>query len=683
MSKRARDTAGAFDALVRAIVGLGAVPTWARMPPPTVPGSLARALGQGVLHGRLPRSGQRAGLFEATPLPVQAMQHEGQRSIAELGAILWHAMDGPRAAPELEPWMAPPHTDPVVALALSRRRLAEYADAEAIDRSCAFPGDRVWLVEIERPKGDVPGAIAVWRSPGPGPDGDWRTRCACVWTHGRIGTVTHPLVIGTLWDAGGGNAVAAACVIGPSWDDATRPTAGGESAAVLARRRNAIGKQMMTRIVIPAALAWLDRHGGAARPAGRFGAGDARPPSDRARRGHSPRTLVPVPAVARTPPPPWLGAAPERAVEAIVLRAAGEGWRVGASCPVRAWRDGWAGYAEMGAVAWHAIADPKAQADADTWLAMERALREDDLEAHSAHPALAATSALVRKILEQTGRSHIARAPDERTLCALETPARLWRALREAGPCPEPATPPDLTDRWWLVEIEHPADDEPNAIALWEEDGAEVALAAFLDVDEASRTPFVTIVSWRTRRDGERSQAGVAVLKYPVHIDDPASSESQASTRHVIDTLAAPDAGSVARAKTAISLHLANGGQTAPLGPYRESTAATGSPGEAALERHGSFTALFALKHAPEPKRGENRTTAKAGHRAGGRGPRLARHEVGAHWKRQAYGPGHSRRRWIVIEPYERGPAPEDDQIVVTRLAERQRPARDSMGERR
>ena len=45
---------------------------------------------------------------------------------------------------------------------------------------------------------------------------------------------------------------------------------------------------------------------------------------------------------------------------------------------------------------------------------------------------------------------------------------------------------------------------------------------------------------------------------------------------------------------------------------------------------------------------------------------------VGAHWKRQAHGPRRSQRRWIVIAPYERGPKPEPDQIVMTPLAERQ-----------
>lgn len=662
MSNRARDAGGAFDALVHAVVGLGAVAGWADLPPATAPGSLGRALGQGVLHGRLPRDARGACVGKASPLPAERMTQEGQRSVAELGAILWHAMGGPHEAPELEPALAPPHADPIVALALARRRLAEYAIPEAIDRSTAFPGPRVWLIEIERAKGDTPAGIAVWRSRGAA--GEWRTRCACVWTQGRIGSTTHPLVIGAQWGTDGSDAVAGACVIGPLWDDACRAATDASRAAVLARRRNAIGPQLMARITIPAALAWLDAHGGLARPAGRFGTGE--------RAGHRPRIVHPVRAPGRRPAPAWLGATPERAVEAIVLRTAGEGWRVGASCPVREWRDGWAGYAELGAVAWAAIDDPDRRTDSDTWAAMERALRNDALEARSAHPALEATSVLVRKMLEQTGRNHVARAPDERTLCALEVPARLWRALRDAGPCPEPSAPPDLNRRWWLVEIERPADDEPNAIALWEADGAEVVLAAFLGVEDGHNPPCLTVLTWHTGADGERSRAGVAVLGSPVRVDDPDNPESQAGATQVIDTLAAPETGSVARAKSAITLHLANDGEPAPLGPYRPSTAGAGTERQGPAATRPTPTPLFALKRAPEPERAERHATGRSGHRHGGGRRLLALQEVGPHWKRQAHGPRHSKRRWQLIERYERGPAPEEDQVVLTRLAERQ-----------
>ena len=668
MSKRGRSTAGAFDAFARAIVGLGAVASWAALPPATAPASLARSLGQGVLHGRLPQGGNRARGADASLLPVEQMQHEGQRSVAELGAILWHAMAGAHDAPELAPWMIPPHADPIVALSLSRKRVAEYGQREAIDRSCAFPGHGVWLIEIERAKVDVPAGIAVWRSRGS--NGEWRTRCACVWTHGQIGSATHPLVIGAQWDVHGNNAAAGACVIGPSWNDATRAAGGASRDATLERRRNAIGKQMIAPIVVPAVLAWLDHHEGVARPAGHFSAAHSPTPQRADHSRHCARIVAPVPAAARTPPPGWVTADAERAVEAIVIGAAREGFRIGASCLVPAWRTDWAGYAEMGAVAWHAIADPKAQIDAETWRAMERALGEDSLEGRSAHPALAATSALVRKMLTQTGRSHVARVTDARTLCALEIPRRLWRALDEAGPRPEGLAAPQLNERWWIVEIEAPADDEPNAIALWEADGAEVALAGFLCPDERGRAPFVTVVTWRTSAEGERSSEGLAALRTPVHADDPDNPESRAGLEQIIETLAAPHTGPIARAKTAIALHFANNAQAPALRSYRPSGGTAQARSDDAGARPArSITALFAIERAPEPETAKLHAEGR-GHGRGGGGRLEERQRVRAHFKRQAFGPRLSRRRLIVIEGYRRGPKPEEDQIVVTRLAE-------------
>ena len=325
---------------------------------------------------------------------------------------------------------------------------------------------------------------------------------------------------------------------------------------------------------------------------------------------------------------------------------------------------------------------PKAQIDADTWRAMEKALDEDRLAAKSAHPALAATSALVRKMLEQTGRNHVACASDPRTLCALEIPSRLWRALGEAGPCPQPAHGLNLSERWWLVEVEAPGDDEPNAIALWEADGAEVALAAFLGVDDGSGGSCLTVVTWRTTADGERSGAGLAALRCPVHADDPHNAESRAARKHVIETLAAPQTGPIARAKTAIAVHLASDGRAAPLASYRPSTAGARARGEELPAGQRSIIALFALERAPEPEPADERATGQ-GHPRGDGGRLHTRHHVRAHWKRQAFGPQLARRRWIVVEGYARGPAAEEDQIVITRLAPGQLRAGTNTGEHR
>ena len=201
----------------------------------------------------------------------------------------------------------------------------------------------------------------------------------------------------------------------------------------------------------------------------------------------------------------------------------------------------------------------------------------------------------------------------------------------------------------------------------------ENTLAVFLGVDDSAGGSCPTVVSWRTSADGRHSRTGVAVLRYPVHVDDPGDAEKQAGARLVIDTLAAPDTGTVTRIRSAIALHLSADGEPTALGPYRASTAGGQSPSRTAAERRGSLTMLFALRRAPEPERREDRTTGKAGQRHGDRGPLLERQEVSPHWKRQAHGPRHSKRRWIIVERYERGPAPEDDQIVITRLAEGER----------
>ena len=272
-----------------------------------------------------------------------------------------------------------------------------------------------------------------------------------------------------------------------------------------------------------------------------------------------------------------------------------------------------------------------------------------------------------------------ANARNNSTLCALEIPARLWRALGEAGPCPQPAGGLDLSERWWLVEVEAPADDEPNAVALWEAGGAEVALAAFLGVDDGQGGSCLMVVTWRTTADGERSAEGLAALRCPVHVDDPLNAEGRAGTKHVVDTLATPDTGPIARAKSAVALHLASDGRAVPLAHYRPSTAGASARGEELPAGRRSTTALFALERAPEPEPAEPRATGEGEQRGGG-GRLRARHHVRAHWKRQAFGPRLSRRRWIVVEGYTRGPAPQDDQIVMTRLAPGQIRAGDGTG---
>ena len=586
--------------------------------------------------------------------------HEGQRSTVELAALLWHAMDGPREAPELAPHIPALHADPIIALSIGRARRGEYAISDRFARTCAFPGEAVWLIEVEHARGDTPNTVAVWRSP----DGNagWETRCACLWTRERDGAPTSVLLIGARWRPDGADATGAACRLGPVGDGESRISAQKRQRRI-ERRREAIGPEMIARIATPAALAWLDQHEGEIRPAGRIGTGGRQSAPEQ-------RIVHTVPAPAKTTPPAWMMTTPARAAEAIVVRAAGEGWRIGGSCAVRAWREGWAGRAELGAVAWHALGDPDKAVDAEGWRAIEAEAAAGALAQHSAHPALAATSALVRKMLTQTGREHVAAAPDERTLCAIEIPARLWRALATAGPCPDGPARVDLDNRWWFVEIERPGDEEPNAVALWkDDDGTETTLTAFLDPHGQTGVTWPTIVSWRMAPNGERTHGGVAVLAFPVRVDDPKSPQSQAGAKTVIDAMAAPGTGPIARAKTAIALHLATDGRATPLGRYHPSGRHPRTGSAAAPPAHMPTPALFALERAPEPEPAQ--AHARGDEQRGTTGGRLrARHHVRAHWKRQAFGRQRARRRWIVVEGYARGPTPREDQIVMTRIAE-------------
>ena len=647
---RSRD-GSVFDAFVRAVSGEREYAA------ATTLGERTQALGEGLLRGsRAHDRDTRPGEVKA-PLATDAITHDGQRASAELGAILWHALGGPKEAPELARWIQMPHDDPIVALSVSRGRRAEYAVANRADRfarTCAFPGRAVWLIEIAHAKGDIPDAVAVWRSPDG--EGGWETRCACLWTGAGRDAAKHFLVIGTRWGRDTRQTRGASCVFGA--DDAPGPREARRREAQIRRRCDAIGARVLADIAVGTALAWLDAHGGQIRTGGTMG-------------GAGP-LIAPVPAPAREAPPAWLGARAERAAEALVLLAAREGWSAGGSCAVTAWRDGWAGRAELGAIAWRTIEDRERGLDQDDWRALERTAGSGRLKAQTRYPALAAAGALVSKMLVQTERAPVARADDARGLSAIEIPARLWKALAAAGPCPDRTPALDLDEGWWLVEIERPGDEDPNAIALWEDAGARVTLAVFMEGKGRIDKAGVSVLTWRTHADGTISDTGVGILTTPIRVDDPNDHERRAATARIIASLTMSGTGAIARAETAIALHRAHRGETAPLGPYRASVN-RGHERTARAGRAGAgVTRLFALERAPEPERApEASRDGSAGQQRAG-APLKALHTVGAHWKRQAHGPRRSKRRWIVIEPYERGPKAEADQIVMTRVAERQ-----------
>ena len=431
---------------------------------------------------------------------------------------------------------------------------------------------------------------------------------------------------------------------------AAQAAAKAKRSGVLERRTTSIGPAILAKLTVPVVLAWLDAHQGRATAAGRV----------YAQRIHS------VATPERIPAPAWVTTAAGRGVEALVLEAAREGWRVGVANPVKAWRRSWAGYAEAATAAWEHLGADTADIPAEAWEEAERlGVGVPGANTPHLHPALAATSALVRKMLAQTARNHIAPNPDARTLSALQIPKALWRAIGEAGPCPG-GHDIDLEQGWWLVEIEQPADEVPNTIALWRDGDDEVTLTAFLCPNGKQRL-VLSICTWRTRPDGTRTPPAIAALKCPVHIERPDDPATRDGIGKLMDILTAPD-GAVGRAKSAIAMHRANNDATPPaLAPYRQSQHA-GRENGASGAATPPGTELFAIERAPEPVAHTGTTQAFASRQLEGQAL-TERQRVRAHWKHQPFGPKRSRRRWIVVESYQRGPAPRDDQITLTRLA--------------
>ena len=93
--------------------------------------------------------------------------------------------------------------------------------------------------------------------------------------------------------------------------------------------------------------------------------------------------------------------------------------------------------------------------------------------------------------------------------------------------------------------------------------------------------------------------------------------QSRAGLEQIIFSITAPHTGPIARAKTAIALHVANNAQAPALGSYRPSTGSARAGGvDAQAQPPRSVTALFAIELAPEPVSAE----AQAQGRGCGRG---------------------------------------------------------------
>ena len=291
------------------------------------------------------------------------------------------------------------------------------------------------------------------------------------------------------------------------------------------------------------------------------------------------------------------------------------------------------------------------------------------------------------KVLTQTRRHAVIQYRAPGTVYGLKVPDKLWRAISEAGPHPQPSDV-HADGAWWYVEIEAPGPGEPRAVGLWNQTDAngetlKTGIGIWTNGPDASpETPV--LVAWRIEPGDPRPGGSWAVIgrdgttpiapgtiSYQFHRSGDRDREMEERSY----VLFGGEHPLVDRVRAAITEHLVRG-KSEPLqlapGPLRPARTNGGDTGDDAPEAAGSES-VFVLVRAPEPVR-SSADPGGADPRERGRDgldrPLGERHYVNAHYKRQAHGPGSQLRKIICVEGYWRGPEPGDDEIMLTRMAE-------------
>ena len=229
---------------------------------------------------------------------------------------------------------------------------------------------------------------------------------------------------------------------------------------------------------------------------------------------------------------------------------------------------------------------------------------------------------------------------------------------------------PDLSERWWLIEVEAASRrraERHRAMGEQRRSGHACSVPLPRRAGRSAVHHGCDVQPAPTGSVAHKDSQRCARPSTPTNPDNPrAAQDCSTSSRRSPRRTQAP----FARAKTAIAVHLESDGRAAPLAQYRPSAGGATARGERLHRGNGAATALFAIERAPEPERAESHGA------GGGQGLGEARHSRSA----SAYARTGSARRSVLGSPddgesssraYQRGPVPEDDQIVLTRLAER------------
>lgn len=631
--------------------------------------------------------------------------HEDAQGLLEAAAIAWRELRDADTTDSLEPFIPVPNADPVIAMRISPARMAEFEAAGPTMPPLDDYERRIWYLEIDQPKAGQPRSLIRWRTRGDsgvaGP-----VRVCGIWTSGPGASFDKPFVLSMSWELLGDEAKAG-WRRWPLFDGKPMSNEQRPGAARGNERVKAMQEHYVPVIMQQAIAAWVLAESMGRAPARstlrrddrrRFTTPSA---SDPDRRYRDQRQLAdqllqtsflalpscPQGSEGRSLTLPT----PPTALDAVLMAGARAADRAGFVPAGQAgepplWSEDWWARAEQGVVMWHMTTSQREDGELVGGRYRFVNAPMEDIIQRPAPVAIKCASQFIMQILAQTQRAQVFHSRMPGVIHGIKIPPRLWRALGEAGPHPEPPDP-FAEERWWYAEIEEPEPDEPRGVAIWlhgnaDRTHAESGIAIWTEGPHATPEKPV-VVGWRlpSEEPAARIGFGWARLDAVPHAHGaPGPSLPDDVTEHYwrLADIALKGSGSIRmKVHAAISEHLTRGTvEPLTLGtPTFEVNARTGPATASGKDSANGRTpgvpeSIFQLIRAPDPIVSDPRQRARTP--AGGRGHELTeRHYVKAHYKRQAYGPGQSLRQVICVEGYWRGPEPDAEHVPLERLADR------------
>ena len=671
--------------------------------------SLAQTMAQGIVFARTlcadeqtRREALNASATTAAGLAAIALRESAKGSL-ELVSIAWREMRERDEQEPLAPLIPIPNNDPVVAIRLAKGRREEFEregpGLPPIGEDEAF----VWYLELEEAGKDLPRAVARWRVLGK--DGTHeRTRIAAIWTDGHEASVDRPLIVSASWKRDLEDAQAGA-MRWPLVEEGKLSSP--DPAPIVATRKDRLLQHTLPVLLHRAIAAW--RHASARGDAAKGGIAKARGRiriAKGARNEHGRvqeyrelserlrnKAVVELVSCPRGPearsdelPTPGTG------LDAILMAAARAadktGHAGGGGDAARIWTDTWWARAEHGTIIWHAAtARPEPDEVVEGRYKMI-AVEVPELLQRPAPVAIHCVNEFVYQTLTQTGRSTMVHSRTQTQVQGIKVPPRLWKAIGEAAPHPEPANP-YANGQWWYVEIEEPGPLEPRAVALWmnetiEDNEAESGFAIWTE-GPMGTLEAPAVIGWRNPLGAGERGWGWAVLEPSplaygtLSMGEHAAQQTAAHPKfeRLFAILMEGDGSVHEKIRAAITEHLTRG-EAIPLGLAQETLREANTP--ARLKRSGNreqaarprMDSIFSLVRAPDPVQADRDNAATASHGGTGepRGPLTEHHYVRAHYKRQPYGPGQTLRKVICVEGYWRGPEPDESHVRLERLSD-------------